>query len=234
MYLETIKDNDSFYINKPLLENISIEIEKLLYDVLLIMPNRNDINIRLTHRLKKVNSIKQKLSKKSISKEQSILEGIKNVDDIFGYRIVTDFLDDCYKISNFFQQQQIISFWDVKGCTDYIKYPKDSGYRSIHLILDIPLRKISLSNISALEERLLRILFPEDTIRIELQIRTLNMDLWATLEHAAKYKPQNNLTDAQYLKLEKKFKKIAEDISHLDTSILELKEDVKTPECFLD
>lgn len=230
--MENIKDTDAFYVNKSLLEQIAAEIEKMLINALSISPNRSKTNIYMSHRLKEVESIKQKLSKKGISREHSIVEGIKNVDDIFGYRIVTDFLDDCYKILDFFQEPQILSSWIVKDCTDYIKNPKDSGYRSIHLILDIPFKKINFSNISAIEERLLHILFPEDKIRIELQIRTLNMDMWANLEHTTKYKPKRYLTDTKYSELEKKFKQVAEDISNLDISMQKLKEEVGKIEYF--
>ena len=93
----------------------------------------------------------------------------KNLFDIAGIRVICSFCDDIYAIASMLTGQDDIILVDVK---DYIKNPKPNGYRSLHLILDIP---IFLSS-------------GKKHMKVEVQFRTIAMDFWASLEHKVKYK----------------------------------------------
>ena len=98
------------------------------------------------------------------------LEAIeKNLSDIAGIRIVCSFVDDIYMLADCLLQQDDITLIERK---DYIKNPKPNGYRSLHLIVEVP---IFLQN----EKRLMK---------AEVQLRTIAMEFWANLEHQLRYK----------------------------------------------
>ena len=97
-------------------------------------------------------------------------EGIEeNIFDIAGIRIICSFKEDIYKMADLLLQQDDITLIEKK---DYIKHPKESGYRSLHLIVEVP---IFLEN----EKR---------AMKVEVQLRTIAMDFWASLEHKLRYK----------------------------------------------
>ncbi|MFD1066970.1 GTP pyrophosphokinase [Oceanobacillus locisalsi] len=121
----------------------------------------------LKSRIKSPESILRKCQRKNVSiTEASIKHAIK---DIAGIRIVCSFITDIYKISEIIQGQQDIKVMEMK---DYIKNPKSNGYKSLHLILAIPV---------FLSDR-------QEEVYIEIQIRTVAMDFWASLEHKIYYK----------------------------------------------
>lgn len=93
----------------------------------------------------------------------------KNVKDIAGIRITCPFISDIYRISDMLQQQRDVKVLEIK---DYIKDPKPNGYRSLHLLIEIPV---------FMSDR-------EEQITVEIQIRTIAMDFWASLEHTIYYK----------------------------------------------
>jgi putative GTP pyrophosphokinase len=98
------------------------------------------------------------------------LNSIKeNLRDIAGIRITCSFISDIYKVSEMLQSQKDVT---VVECKDYIKNPKPNGYRSLHLIVEIPI---------FMSDR-------EERIPVEIQIRTIAMDFWASLEHKIFYK----------------------------------------------
>ena len=118
-------------------------------------------------RLKTPESILNKLYRKDL---EVSLESIKqNIQDIVGIRVVCSFISDIYKVSEMIQQQKDIK---VIECKDYIKNPKPNGYQSLHLILSIPV---------FMSDR-------EEKVFVEMQIRTIAMDFWASLEHKIYYK----------------------------------------------
>lgn len=118
-------------------------------------------------RLKSPLSIVQKLNRKGLEiSTQSIQE---NLTDIAGIRVVCSFQEDIYKVARMLTSQDDVSLIEIK---DYIKNPKPNGYRSLHLILAIP---IFLSTETKL-------------MKVEVQFRTIAMDFWASLEHKLKYK----------------------------------------------
>lgn len=118
-------------------------------------------------RLKSPESILNKLVKKGCS---SSIEAIKeNIRDIAGVRITCSFVKDIYKVRDMIKAQQDITVVEVK---DYIQNPKANGYRSLHLIVQIPI---------FLSDRV-------ENVYVEIQIRTIAMDFWASLEHKIYYK----------------------------------------------
>lgn len=97
---------------------------------------------------------------------QSMME---NLNDIGGIRVICPFIEDIYTVADMLMRQDDLTLVEKK---DYIKNPKPNGYRSLHLILEVP---IFLSEATK-------------PVRIELQLRTIAMDFWASLEHQLRYK----------------------------------------------
>ncbi|WP_240508019.1 GTP pyrophosphokinase [Virgibacillus indicus] len=134
-------------------------------------------------RIKSPESILKKVHRKNL--EISLDSIRKNIHDIVGIRIVCSFISDIYRVSKMIQNQKDIKLIE---CKDYIKNPKPNGYKSLHLILSIPV---------FMSDR-------EEEVFVEIQIRTVAMDFWASLEHKIYYKynksiPENltkELTDA--------------------------------------
>ena len=122
-------------------------------------------------RLKSPESIVKKLKKHGY--ESTIENMVNYVNDIAGIRVICSFTSDIYRIAEMIANQSDIKVLSVK---DYIEHPKPSGYMSYHMIVSIP---IFLSDRSA------------DT-KVEIQIRTVAMDFWASLEHKINYKFEGN------------------------------------------
>ena len=118
-------------------------------------------------RVKSLPSIIKKL--RSMNVPVSIINAKKTLHDIAGVRVVCRYVDDIYHIANLLLSQDDVLLILEK---DYIKNPKDNGYRSLHIVVDVPVYMI--------EGRLF--------IPVEIQIRTVAMDFWATLEHGIRYK----------------------------------------------
>lgn len=126
---------------------------------------RNPIEIIKT-RIKSPESIQEKLERRSLPLTPSSLE---QLHDIAGIRVICSFIDDIYLLANCLLLQDDIRLIEQK---DYIKNPKDNGYRSLHLIIEVP---IFLQN----EKRFMK---------VEVQLRTIAMEFWANLEHKLCYK----------------------------------------------
>lgn len=118
-------------------------------------------------RVKSPESILKKVNRKGLDLSLTSIQD--NIKDIAGIRVTCSFVSDIYKISEMLQTQKDIKLLD---CKDYIKNPKSNGYRSLHLILEIP---VFMSD-------------GEQLIPVEIQIRTIAMDFWASLEHKIFYK----------------------------------------------
>ncbi|MEK5040382.1 GTP pyrophosphokinase [Sporosarcina sp. FSL K6-3457] len=142
-------------------------------------------------RLKTPESIIQKALRKNIGLSLSSIK--ENMRDIAGIRINCSFNSDIYKLSEMIQMQQDIEVIEYK---DYIKNPKPNGYRSLHLILKIPV-------------------FMTDRVEhvfVEMQIRTIAMDFWASLEHKIFYKFDKSVPEEML----KELKEAAESANALD------------------
>lgn len=130
--------------------------------------DRNPINSIKT-RLKKMASIAEKLERKGYDFTVASVE--KNILDVAGVRVVCSFVEDVYTLADALLRQDDVTLIENK---DYIKNPKENGYRSLHLIVAIP---IFLDD----EKRIMH---------VEIQLRTIAMDCWASLEHQLRYKKQ--------------------------------------------
>ncbi len=121
----------------------------------------------ISSRVKDYDSILRKVIRKDIPRDLGSIED--NINDIAGVRVVCSFVDDIYRLADCLLQQDDIILLRKK---DYIKNPKPTGYRSLHLIVQVP---IFLEN----EKKL---------VKVEVQLRTMAMDFWASLEHKIRYK----------------------------------------------
>lgn len=130
---------------------------------------RHDYNPihHMERRLKSPESIEEKLIR--YGKEVSIESARENIMDIAGIRVVCNFIDDVYAISNMLIEQNDIA---LIGKKDYIENPKENGYRSLHLVLSVPVFLLNGC----------------ENVPVEVQIRTVAMDFWASLEHQLRYK----------------------------------------------
>lgn len=118
-------------------------------------------------RIKSISGIMRKLKRKGLP---STLESIeKNIWDVAGSRVICSFPEDMYFVERCILAQDDVRLIERK---DYIKNPKPSGYRSLHLIIETP---IFLQN-------------EKKWVKVEIQIRTMAMDFWANLEHKLRYK----------------------------------------------
>lgn len=134
--------------------------------------DRNPIEAIQT-RLKSTESIMNKLVRRNYPLS---IEGIEeNFHDIAGVRVICSFQSDIYKLARAFLSQDDVTLIEMK---DYIQNPKPNGYRSLHLIISVP---IFLHN-------------SKKSMKVEVQLRTLAMDLWASAEHKIRYKKNNALT----------------------------------------
>lgn len=134
--------------------------------------DRNPINSIKT-RLKSPPSIQEKLNSKNLPMTLESME--RNLNDIAGVRVICSFLDDIYLLSDCLLGQDDITLIEKK---DYIAFPKPNGYRSLHLIVEIP---IFLQK-------------GKRNMRVEIQLRTIAMDCWASLEHQLRYKKDAQFT----------------------------------------
>lgn len=129
---------------------------------------RNPISSIQT-RLKRTDSIFEKMERKNLPMTLESLE--ENINDVAGIRVICSYIDDIYEIADALIRQDDITLLEKK---DYIEHPKPNGYRSLHLIVKVP------------------VFFTDRTkeMKVEVQIRTIAMDFWASLEHQIKYKKE--------------------------------------------
>jgi len=153
-------------------------------------------------RIKSVESITLKLDKKEL--EHTTNNMISNVHDVVGMRIVCSFLEDVYEIVNIIKSSKEFI---IKEESDYIKNPKDSGYSSYHLNILVPVHLFNRTQY----------------IEAEIQIRTVAMDCWASLDHKLGYKLPKDIPEELRVEMSKKAKEIRE----LDKSVQSLYEIVK-------
>lgn len=143
--------------------------------------DRNPIN-SIKSRLKQLTSIKDKLEKKNLPFTLDSIE--ENLCDVAGIRVVCSFPEDVYMLANALLKQDDITLLSKK---DYIANPKANGYRSLHLIVTVPI-------FLAHEKRIMK---------VEIQLRTIAMDCWASLEHQLRYKKDIVFTEDMADELQK-------------------------------
>lgn len=162
--------------------------------------DRNPID-NIQSRLKSPESIRDKLLRKNLPFTLEAIE--EHLFDIAGIRIVCSFIDDIYMLADCLLQQDDITLIKRK---DYIRQPKENGYRSLHLIVQVPI---------FLQDR-------KKLMNVEVQFRTIAMEFWANLEHQLRYK--KNLPADIVEKTEKKLSDCANLSNLLDTQMQEIKD----------
>lgn len=155
----------------------------------------------ITSRVKSPQSIAKKIRHKG--KELTVENIVKYINDIAGVRIICSFTSDIYRIAELIAKQSDIKVLKVK---DYIMQPKKNGYASYHMIVSVP---IFLSN-SVIDTK------------VEIQIRTIAMDFWASLEHKIYYKFEGNAPE----RIRKELKECADIVTYLDQKMLSLNEEI--------
>ena len=150
-------------------------------------------------RLKRPSSIARKLQKSGL--EVTVENMTEHLSDIAGIRVLCAYIDDIYEIARMLAHQKDVDIITVK---DYIKHPKENGYRSYHMIVEIP------------------VYFSDEgrPVRCEIQIRTIAMDFWATLDHDMQYKKQ--VQEAEQIMQE--LKECADIIHRTDEKMMRLRE----------
>lgn len=177
------------------LKEITTKFEVLNSEFSLLY-NRNPVESIKT-RIKQPRSIVSKLQRHGTPITiQNIQE---TIFDVAGARIICSFTEDIYSLVDMLVRQDDITVLKVK---DYISNPKPNGYRSLHVIVSIP---IFLSN-------------KKEYVAVEVQFRTIAMDFWASLEHKLKYKKNIETPDEIVAEL----KKCADEISRLDLKMQEI------------
>lgn len=154
-------------------------------------------------RIKKFDSAINKLRRKDYEITAKNIEN--QIHDMVGVRIVCSFLDDVYEMVKLIKNSDFITVHDEK---DYIKNPKDSGYSSYHLLVYIP---VYLS--SGVEQ-----------VEAEIQIRTMAMDFWASLDHKIQYKFEEKIPED----IVEEMHRCSVDINNLDHKMLYLNETVRS------
>ena len=175
---------------------------EVLNDELPVRNQRNPIEM-IKSRVKKPISIVEKLRRRNL--ELSVESMINHLDDIAGVRVICSFVDDIYQVAEMLMRQDDIRVIAIK---DYIMNPKDNGYRSYHMIVEIP---VFFSD----EKR---------TMRVEVQIRTIAMDFWASLDHQLKYKKP--LIDSE--EISRELKLCADVIAQTDEKMLSIRQSIES------
>lgn len=171
--------------------NVLNEEMSILYD-------RNPIE-SIKSREKSFESIFAKLQRKGLPMTEASIAN--NINDIAGIRVICSFQEDVYNLTNALLQQDDVTLITKK---DYIRNPKDNGYRSMHLIIEIPIFLASTKKM----------------MRVEIQLRTVAMDFWASLEHKLKYK--QDVPNAEHVVEE--LKECADIIAHVDRRMEKLRQ----------
>ena len=157
---------------------------------------RNPINT-VKSRLKTPESIAKKLEKKGYPVNFESM--MKNLNDIAGVRVICPYISDIYTVRDMLLKQPDLTLIHEN---DYIDNPKESGYRSLHLVMEIP---VYLSK-------------TEHNVRVEIQLRTIAMDFWASLEHQLRYKTSAKVPDS----VRRELFRVAETIAMTDREMEEI------------
>ena len=189
--------NTIIFLYRSALKEVSTKVE-ILNDEFQQVHQYNPIEY-IKSRIKSPESIVKKL--KRYGYESSIDNMVDYINDIAGIRIVCSFTSDIYKLAEMIGKQNDLTVVSVK---DYIKHPKESGYKSYHMLVSVPI-------------------FLSDSVvdtKVEIQIRTIAMDFWASLEHKIYYKFEGNAPDY----ISRDLKECADMVATLDDKMLQLNE----------
>lgn len=156
----------------------------------------------ITSRIKSPQSIAKKIRHKGLALTTENI--VKYLNDVAGIRIICSFTSDIYKIADLIAKQSDVKVLKIK---DYIMSPKENGYMSYHMIVSVPI-------------------FLSDSVidtKVEIQIRTIAMDFWASLEHKIYYKFEGNAPE----RIRNQLKECADIVSYLDQKMLSINNDIR-------
>ena len=154
-------------------------------------------------RIKTSESIVKKLRRYGY--ESTIENMVKYINDIAGIRVICSFTSDIYRIADMLRSQSDVRVISVK---DYIRHPKESGYKSYHMLVTVPVY---------LSDRIV-------DVKVEIQIRTVAMDFWASLEHKINYKFEGKAPEH----IRRELVECAKMVSQLDARMLALNEEIQS------
>lgn len=156
----------------------------------------------MTSRMKSPESIAKKL--RHSGRDITVENIVRYINDVAGIRVICSFTSDIYRIAKMISEQSDVTVLKIK---DYIKNPKPNGYKSYHMIVSVPV-------------------FLADTMvntKVEIQIRTIAMDFWASLEHKMYYKFEGNAPE----NIRRELKECADLVAFLDQKMLAINEEIK-------
>ena len=213
--LNLVTDNENYFVNHAIqirelmmmyncaIREVRTKLE-VLNDELSIRNSRNPIEF-IESRIKRPLSIVDKLKRYGEPVNVESIE--RSLNDVAGIRVICPFIDDIYSVADMLLSQDDITLIKKK---DYIENPKPNGYRSLHLILEVP---VFFSN-------------QKKPMRVEVQIRTIAMDFWSSVDHQLKYK--HDVPNADELSAQ--LKECADIISQTDMRMLAIKNQLYSSE----
>lgn len=163
---------------------------EILDDEFQMKHRRNPIH-HMHSRMKSIQSMMDKLRRKNV--EPNIESAVEHLTDIAGIRVICSYVQDVYTVADLLTSQDDVHLVRVR---DYIQTPKENGYRSLHMIVEVP--------VFLAEGRVM--------VPVEVQIRTIAMDFWASLEHSLRYKAPDGVPE----EISDELKQTALDIAALD------------------
>lgn len=213
--LNFVPDSDNYFVNQAIqfrelmmmyncaIREVRTKLE-VLNDELSIRNSRNPIEF-IESRIKRPLSIVDKLKRYGEPVNVESIE--RSLNDVAGIRVICPFIDDIYSVADMLLSQDDITLIKKK---DYIENPKPNGYRSLHLILEVP---VFFSN-------------QKKPMRVEVQIRTIAMNFWSSVDHQLKYK--HDVPNADELSAQ--LKECADIISQTDMRMLAIKNQLYSSE----
>jgi len=205
MSAEFQKMVDEFFIvqcrYQAAIREIKTKLE-ILDDEFQMKHRRNPIH-HIESRMKTIQSMMEKLNRKHA--DLSIASAVENLTDIAGIRVICSYVQDVYTVAELLTTQDDLRVVKVR---DYIKAPNANGYRSLHLVVNVP--------VFLAEGRVI--------VPVEIQIRTIAMDFWASLEHSLRYKAPGGVPE----EISNELRQTAEDIALLDDRMQAIHDRVET------
>ncbi|WP_296846567.1 GTP pyrophosphokinase family protein [Treponema sp.] len=203
---ELINNPDNFYKMAFEFQQIMMVYESAIKQIetkLDILNKENKVSGRrnpietVKSRVKSPQSIAGKLEKRHLPVTFDSM--VENLHDIAGVRVICPYISDIYSVRDMLLKQPDITLLEEK---DYIKNPKESGYRSLHLVIEVP---VYLSQAT-------------HNVKVEIQLRTIAMDFWACLEHELHYKTTTNVPES----IRRELFRVAETIAMTDREMEEI------------
>jgi putative GTP pyrophosphokinase len=206
-YMEPIADRMSEFIllrntYNSAIREISTKLENL-DDEFKVRYDHTPIH-HMERRLKSNKSLFEKMERKGFP---VCLESVHEITDVAGVRVICNYIDDVYEVAELLMQQDDLR---LIRRSDYIKNPKPSGYRSLHLVLEVP---VFLSDRT-------------EYVPVEVQFRTIAMDTWASLEHELKYKK----SIANSRMIESELKRVADELASCDVPMQTIRDLIREDE----